>query len=374
MESVSRLLSPSQSLCANFICSDPFHLVSSNYIYWMFGALIILNILNVVELYRLYDQEDFNAAYECTFEEGLLDGMIAEECVVYFELMGACTAVFLSMLFINVAVCRAPKPAVNKLKEFGEGQEYSLRDLQTLADDSDDNGVKTYYKYAIDVIKEVRESEAPAFMPNAWFEWKCCRKNCDCGCWLPSVQMLVYTVLMVIFIGFLTLVSLYTHPDAYLNAMQANWEHIASVVISYLVVVVFLFNLVLVMWEISMMFRKAYALMKISSNPMDFIGNSSEDSAAAQGVQAQSAAQADAGQPDGAQVDADQPDADPASSHYLNKRMNIVNPEFLRAWSSLREHIQRWELEYFYEVCSHRIHIILHFNTVGDICTRQLQV
>ena len=131
----------------------------------------MLNIFNVFELYRLYYQEKFNAAYECTFEEGLVYGF-PEECVVYFELMGACTAVFLSMLFINVAVCRAPKPAVNKLKEFGEGQEYSLRDLQALADKSGDNGVKTYYKYAIAVIKEVRESESPSFMPNAWHEWK----------------------------------------------------------------------------------------------------------------------------------------------------------------------------------------------------------
>ena len=151
-------------------------------------------------------------------------------------------------------------------------------------------------------------------------------------------------MLGLIFTGLLTFVSLYTHPTAYLSAMHANWYHITLSAISYLVVVVFLYFLVFVMRDISMMFRKAYALMKISSNPMVFIGNFSES------LKAQHA------------------------QNYLNERMKIVNPEFVGAWSSLREHIQRWELEYFYEVCSHRIHITLHFNTVRDVCIPQLRV
>ena len=378
--------------------------------FWMFGALIILNFFNVLELYHFYDREVFNAPYVCTFEEGLLDGMIAEECVVYFELMGACTAVFLSMLFINVAVIRSPKPqnTGKKLKDFGQGREYSLRDLQTLANDPKARkGVKTYYKYAIDVIQEVRESEAPLYMPNAWYEWKwcskcCCIKCCRCRCLLPSLAEIVRLVSLGMFIGLLTLVSLYTHPDEYLNAMGANWGHSASVVISYLVVVVFLFCYLRAMWLISMMFRKAYALMKISSNPGDFIENFSQDTAAAQDGRAQS--------PDhisqlkqqretfsdllekvrnGMEQRNDEMNeaiesletkvkqlmkdrdgearGNGALKHYLNERMKIVDPNFVRAWSTLREHIQRWELQYFYEVCSHRIHITLHFNAAGDI-------
>ena len=36
--------------------------------------------------------------------------------------------------------------------------------------------------------------------------------------------------------------------------------------------------------------------------------------------------------------------------NYLNKKLKIVTPQFLMAWMALREHIQKWELRYFYEV------------------------
>merc|ERR1719356_1398079 len=160
-------------------------------------------------------------------------------------------------------------------------------------------------------------------MSHACFKPECCK---DRACWCPTVGLLILITLSGLFMACLVLVSLYTHPDTYLKAMKANWNHIAAVVVSYLVVLCFLYFLVMVMWKITTMFRKAYALMKICSNPLDFIGNRVDTKA----VVAE----------------------DPAVHHYLNKKMHIVTPEFLRAWVTLRDHIQRWELRYFYELTS----------------------
>merc|ERR1712083_869296 len=70
--------------------------------------------------------------------------------------------------------------------------------------------------------------------------------------------------------------------------------------------------------------------MKISSNPMDFIGNRVNTHHHFN--------------------DSNERREDWAFKHYLDKRMAIVTPQFLRAWTSLREHIQKWELRYFYEL------------------------
>jgi len=235
------------------------------------------------------------------------------------------------MLFINTAVCRRPKIKSSD-KRYGVGREYSLKNLQALAQKSKDEGVKVYYKYAIDVIKEVRESEAPIMMPEMFYKVNCCGKE-KCCCpslswmqWLPTKRMWALMVLCSIFVGALTLVSLYTHPEAYLMTMKADWLHILVVVVSYMVVVTVLFSLAMVMMKITMMFRKATALMRIPSNPMDFVGNRVRKDMSAQ---------------DG---------GNRAFQYYLNNRMHIITPEFLRAWSSLRQHIQQWEISYFYEL------------------------
>merc|ERR1712223_2146141 len=65
---------------------DPYNLVPNTYMKWMFGVLFILNCFNVFELYKLYIMDDINAAFECTFQDGLVYGF-DKQCVVYFELM-----------------------------------------------------------------------------------------------------------------------------------------------------------------------------------------------------------------------------------------------------------------------------------------------
>merc|ERR1719203_1488741 len=68
-----------------------------------------------------------------------------------------------------------------------------------------------------------------------------------------------------------------------------------------------------------MMFKKAFALMRIPSNPMDFIQNKIGNEAV------------------GAEY-----------AHMMNKRARIVEPNFLLAWWNLRKHIEEWEFSYFY--------------------------
>ena len=421
---------------------------------WMFGVMFILNCFNVFELYKLYIKDDINAAFECTFQDGLVYGF-DEQCVVYFELMGASTSVLLSMLFINTAVCRRPldrkepkqsqvektadleaseeeekkeqndKPifedvhsksrshsiiaGMNSAKElmkgltvasagvirrnYGPTQAKSLRRLQDLAEDSGDQGVKVYFKFAIDVIMEVRESEAPAFMPNGYFEMQICGKTV----YPPTRKWWGVLALNAVFVFGLTLVSLITHPTLFWNTLKDTPGYFALLAICYVCVARFLFLHCTVMRRVTLMLRKAHALMKISANPLNFIydridfekeemDHEEEENAPkdkendeskqddAQGVGNLNAQEflnmslADVlnlqmnGIPPKKEVDPEptEPKENDALQYYLNPRMRIVTPEFLRAWWALRNHIQQWELRYFYEVCFHRIYIFHH--------------
>ena len=84
-----------------------------------------------------------------------------------------------------------------------------------------------------------------------------------------------------------------------------------------------------------MMLHKAYALIRISADPIKFIEHRTQNEK---------------------QKKMENNEND-AFQYYLNKRMRIVTPDFLRAWWFLRHHIQQWALRYFYEVCHHRMHI-----------------
>ena len=363
-------------MCFYHILSDPYNLVPKNYMGWMFGALLVLNIFNLLELSTLYGEEDINAPFECTFEEGLVFGF-PQVCVVYFELMGANTSVLLSMLFINMAVYSRPTrpkqhdnqcnvPSANKRhpeagvnsgstsfidrstdtareflegisastggKQFGESRQSSLKKLEALAISSTCFEVKMYYKHAIDVIKEVRESEAPNKMPNGFFKWECCGRT-----WFPPTKnMLGVWLLNTLFVLTLTFISLFTHPDAYWHQLKSHWFFVFGVVSCYFFVGWFLFLHCTVMRRITMILQKAYALMKISTDPMNFLQNAKTGNTQPQNV-----------------------NSDDPFHYYLNEEMRIVTPEFLRAWWSLRNHIQQWELRYFYEVCFERICIYI---------------
>ena len=348
----------------------------------MFAALIVLNIFNVIELHVQYDRH-FNAAYECTFHEALSE--FEARCVVYFELMGANTSVFLSMLFIHTAVSARPpaptgtvrtdedekkkaelmrrlrssrsssqskdcdSPSIrpkfcclppnfgkqlsiveHKLsasarddgKQFGASRKSSLEYLIGLAakSESENNGVNIYYKYAIDVIREVRESEAPNEMPNGFFKVEICGKPF----YPPTTKWWGVVLLNIVFVACLTLISLFTHTEAYLDQLTSH----SYFVVCYIFVGRFLFMHCTVMRRVTMMLQKAYALMKISANPLRFIDNQF-------GIADMIGSQQE--------------------HQYLNQRMRIVTPDFLRAWWLLRNHIQEWELRYFYEVCAHRV-------------------
>merc|ERR1711971_149660 len=146
-------------------------------------------------------------------------------------------------------------------------------------------GIRKYYKLAIDVIEEVRESESPATMPEGWFLMKgrlCCSCpllptiKCQYSQWLPTAKMVIIFTAFTIYAAGLLFVSLYTHPGSYANKLSKDPHQIASISIAYLVVLAYLLMFALTMFRLTMIFRKAYALMKISSNPIDFISKSKE--------------------------------------------------------------------------------------------------
>ena len=96
-----------------------------------------------------------------------------------------------------------------------------------------------------------------------------------------------------------------------------------------------------------MMFQKAYALMKISADPLNFIQHRIDIEEMVQNVKLE--------EPGPLTPTTTKPNQNDAFKYYLNKRMRLVTPQFLRAWWILRNHIQQWELRYFYEVCFHPI-------------------
>ena len=425
--------------------SDPYNLVPNTYMKWMFGVLFILNCFNVFELYKLYIMDDINAAFECTFQDGLVYGF-DKQCVVYFELMGASTSVLLSMLFINTAVCRRPlereRLKVNEVEErhkrrtvcesqpklsspsqsikseflnlvsdvkagsagivrkhFGPNRESSLKNLEDTARDSKDDGVRVYFKFAIDVIKEVRESEAPAKMPNGFFKVEICGRKF----YPPTRKWWGVGLLQAVFVFGLTLVSLFTHPTLFWNYLKDSPAYFVILLICYFCVAKFLFLHCTVMRRITLMLRKAYALMKISASPLHFIERrlaiekmlkkkrkqnqrmEVEEKEERKQIQPKS----DLSVADILKMPLDEvlklqmnteqniPKPAPLQSetttsiqnnsfeYYLNPQMRIVTPEFLRAWWALRNHIQQWELRYFYEVCFHQNHVrfLLFVNT-----------
>merc|ERR1719250_345032 len=98
------------------------------------------------------------------------------------------------------------------------------------------------------------------------------------------------------------------------------------------------------MFKVTMTFNKAYALMKIPSDPLTFIKK----------------AKANVNKTKQNNGFLDLPDPDPiekaqsflSKQDYalLNDKLTAVNPRFLLAWADLREHIQQWEVGYFFEL------------------------
>jgi len=218
-------------------------------------------------------------------------------------------------------------------------QPHSIQELKDDVNHNADlpNGIRQYYKLAIDVIEEVRVSEAPAMMPEGY--WLACTK-CKMQWWLPTTKMTVLTTAFGVFAAVILLVSLYTHPDTYVDKLNKDRHHIASIVIAYLVVVGYLLLFALTMFRLTMIFRKAYALMKIPSNPLDFIGN---------------------------QENADEQQL--ADNEFLDDRVKHINPEFLRAWWKLRTHIRDWELTYFFELTNPVLSLEIVFVLSVLLCT-----
>lgn len=140
---------------------------------------------------------------------------------------------------------------------------------------------------------------------------------------MPTLKMLAAIVFAAILIFCFIMTSLYTHPDEYIDKLTKDWPHAFPVAIGYFFVVMFLFFYTMTMFKVTMIFAKAYALMKISSNPIDFIVNQMDDSDRRKKVP-------------GRCLDF--------------KMLEVVTPQFLMAWTSLRNHIQNWELRYFYEL------------------------
>ena len=121
-----------------------------------------------------------------------------------------------------------------------------------------------YYQFAIGVVKEVRMSEAPAMMPEGfWRSYLCGHQFL-----LPTTKMGVVISAFLVFAALMLFISLFTHPAMYVDKLSKDPYHIASIALAYLIVIVYMSRFALTMFRITMIFRKAYALMKIPSNPL----------------------------------------------------------------------------------------------------------
>lgn len=156
--------------------------------YCIIVAHFLLDIFLTNEMYTNRETANENVAntvYTCTFEdggilmEGELDNSRSDACVVYTENVGSALVVLVCMLFVQIATCRRPKKKTKCTRMYGETRRHSLRALKRLAWASKDEAVRVYYKYALDVIKEVRHASTPTIMP-IW-----CKRKARCGCFAP---------------------------------------------------------------------------------------------------------------------------------------------------------------------------------------------
>ena len=86
-------------------------------------------------------------------------------------------------------------------------------------------------------------------------------------------------------------------------------------------------------------------LMKIPSNPMSFIGRN-------EGVNEKGKI-ADSDRELREEKESEEHgDVEKKRVNYLDTKTSYLDPPFLMAWWNLREHIENYELNYFFEVCS----------------------
>jgi len=199
---------------------------------------------------------------------------------------------------------------------------------------------------------------------------------------LPTFKMLGVILMGFVFVCLLTGISLYTHPSAYIDKLTKDWGHVMPVVLGYVIAVMFIYFCCMVMFKVTMIFSKAYALMEISSNPMDFIGNEvgrkvlsemyllfkkkkreirtgnwhkfqvfcKEEGVILDKEECLRVIKRPPVDTVGRNTQSDDQPVDAREDKYLNQRLKVLNPQFLMAWMALREHIQKWELRYFYEL------------------------
>jgi len=98
--------------------------------------------------------------------------------------------------------------------------------------------------------------------------------------------------------------------------------------VAYLILWMFLYFYCNAMFKISMILDKAHTLMMISTNPLKMLVYL---------------------RPHEVDYDSNQ-NQNFEYATYVNDKLYMLTPPFLRAWSDLREHIQDWELRYFYEL------------------------
>ena len=97
--------------------------------------------------------------------------------------------------------------------------------------------MKEYYKYALDVIAEVRQSTAPTRMPSSWTKMKIGKKYR----WVPTLKTLGVMVIQIIFVICLTMVSLVTHREQYIDKLTDGYGklYIFPVLLGYIIAVFF---------------------------------------------------------------------------------------------------------------------------------------
>ena len=234
--------------------TDPYHLASDLYIYWLVSSLFILNLLNLLELWYLYRTEGWNAAFVCSTG---LD--YPPECVVYLELIGASIIVLLATLFINIAICRRPTGIGQDADEFRAAQGKSFKTLKGKLKEHEHRGkVTMYYKFAIDAMEEVRISQAPSSVANGFIDYdkNCCGRNRTFK--IPTVKFLGFVGVASAWTLAMLVMSFVVHQEVIYGLFgdEFNFRRIVSILMSYFIVVVSLRFFVMTMYRLNAMLHK----------------------------------------------------------------------------------------------------------------------
>eukprot|EP01084_Bolivina_argentea_P183147 316092_1 len=222
----------------------------NNYTYIMMTCILISNILVIIESLRVYCIKHINVVFACNNIYTFGRGNIPSHCLIYSHLLSTAMIIFISSLLINLIIMRGikydAKKSWKKVKEeviptYQRGYQYF------------DNLEKRYYS-----IHKFKRSSVPTIQmfirrhakySIAWF------------------RAIIIEICSSVFCLVVSCCSFYILGNDFITKLNNHQIYYLPVIISIICSNI-MFNFLLVsFYELSWVFEKAYAVMRVCTEP-----------------------------------------------------------------------------------------------------------